>query len=104
MCKTLGQSLYQRGFPGEQKSIVDGAQAKEVIEYQKTEAPVKPVLEVVNVVAVDPPMVMVTRLIVSFNKFSSVDRSKNKELSRFVFCFRGAPAEHLQQTASSSSS
>lgn len=102
--RILGQTLYQRGLPPEQQSIVDEAQAKGVIDFHQTDNPVQAVLGIVNVVAVDPPMATVTRLIGSFNKVSSLKRSKNEDLSMFVSRFRGAAAEHLQQTSSSPSS
>lgn len=74
MFKVFGQTLDQRGLPLEQQSIVDEVKAKEVIAYHQTEDPVKVVLDIVNMVAMDPPNAMVTRVIGSFIKPSFLRR------------------------------
>lgn len=51
------------------------------------------VRDIVELIAVDPPIAMVSRLISSFNKVSSCRREKNEYLSVFVSRFRGLAAE-----------
>lgn len=63
MFKILVQTLYTRGLPLEQQSIVDEAQSKGIIDYMQTVDPVKATLDVVNVVTVDSPIATVTRLV-----------------------------------------
>jgi len=99
---TLGRWLY-RGLPSAQQSIVDEAQVKGVINYKQDDQ-VAAVRDIVELVAVDPPIAMVSRLISSFNKVSSCRRKKNEDLSMFVSRFRGLSAEHLMHSHSSSSS
>lgn len=57
-----------------------------------------------ELIAEDPPITMVSRLISSFNKVSSCRCKKNEELPAFVGRFRGLAAEHLMHANPSSSS
>lgn len=59
----LGQTLNLEGLPKEQQLIVDEAQSNHIIDYMQTESPVKAVMDIVKIVAVDPLIAMVTRLI-----------------------------------------
>lgn len=69
--KILEQTLYARGLPSEHQAIVDEAQSKGIIDNTQTRNPVKAVLVIVKVIAVDPPNAKVTRLITSFNRVTS---------------------------------
>ena len=67
---TLARDLYERGLPRAQKSIVDEAQAKRRLDYRQDDQ-VKAVSEIVELLAVDPPIAVVTRLISSFDEVTS---------------------------------
>lgn len=101
--KILGQTLYQRGLPEEQQSIVDEAHSKGRIHFHRKDDPVQAVFEIVKVVVIDPPIAVFTRLISSFNKIESIKRRSNEDLSSFASRFRDAAAEHLQHTYATSS-
>lgn len=77
---------------------MDETQLKGVVDYHQTDDPVKAVLEIVDVVAIDPPIAVVTWLINSFNKVSYIRRKNNKDFSTFSSRFRSAAAENLQKT------
>lgn len=64
----------------------------------------KGIKEFVELIAEDPPITMVSKLISSFNKNSSCHRRKNSELYFLVSRFQGLAAEHLMHANSSSSS
>ena len=64
---TLGRWFYDRALPSAQQSIVDEAQAKGVIDY-KQDNQIAAVKDIVELIAVDPPIATVSRLISSFNK------------------------------------
>jgi hypothetical protein len=66
---TLGSQLY-RALPEAQRSIVDEAQARGEINFSQ-ENQIKAVEEIVKLLATDPPMVIVSRLINIFTKFTS---------------------------------
>ena len=91
---TLANHLYDRGLPSESKSFVDEAQANGQINYKQDDQ-VAAVQEIVELLAVEPPIAVVTRLISSFNKVSMCTRRKNEDLSAFVSRFRGYAADHL---------
>ncbi len=61
--------------------MVDYAQLMKQIDY-KQEDQVLAVKQIVDLVAVDPPMVVVTRLIDSFNKVSHCRRKPTESLSK----------------------
>lgn len=103
VAKILGRTLYERGLPSAKKSIVDEAQAKQVIDYRQDDQ-VEAVREIVNLIAVDPPIAGVSRLISSFNKVTSCERKQKEDLTMFVSRFRGLAADHLVQVNASSSS
>lgn len=98
---TLGRQLYDRGLPSAQQSILDEAQAKMTINF-KQEDQIKAVRDIVERIAADPPIAMVSRLITSFNMVSSCRRNKNEELSVSVSRFHGLAAEHLMHTNATS--
>ena len=100
----FGRALFERALPPDQQTMVDEAQAKGTIDYLQTSDPVATVRDIVDTVAVDPPIAMVTRLISSFQKVTSCRRSKNEDLRVFVSRFRGLAATHLLHAIASSSS
>lgn len=85
MFKILGQTLYARKLPCERQAIFDEAQSKGTIEYTQTDDPVKGVLGIFEVVAVEPSIANVTRLASSFNRVTSCRRSKNERSYLFPF-------------------
>ena len=102
--KILGRALFERGLPADQQAMVDEAQAKGTIDYLQTSDPVSAVRDIVDTVAIDPPIAMVSRLISSFQKVTSCRCSKNEDLRVFVSRFRGLAASHLLHANASSSS
>ena len=100
---TLARQLYDRGLRQAQKSIVEEAQERGDIDY-KQEDQVKGVEQIVNLIAVDPPISVVTRLIDSFNKVTSCRRRQSENLNHFVSRFRGLAAEHLMRAGTTQSS
>ncbi len=60
--------------------------------------------QIIDLVAVESPMVVVTRLIDSFNRVSSCNRKPSESLSSFVTRFTGLASEHLMQAGSSPTS
>ncbi len=101
--KTLGRQLYSRGLPQAQKSIVDHAQEIGKIDYKQSDQ-VAAVQDIVDLIAVDPPIVVVSRLIESFNRVSNCRRKKNESLSSFVSRFSGLASEHLMHADASPNS
>ena len=67
---TMARQLYSRELRPEQRSVVDEAQAKKEIDYRQ-ENQIKGVHDIVSLVAVDPPVAIVNRLLSSFNKVTS---------------------------------
>ena len=100
---TLGRQLYDRGLPQAQMSIVDEAQQRGLIDY-KQEDQVKAVKEIVDLIAVDPPIAVVTRLIDSFNQVTNCRKRRGEDLNSFVSRFQGLAAEHLMHAGATSSS
>ena len=82
--KILSRALFEKGLPPDQQAMVDEAQAKSTIDFLQTSDPVAAVRDIVDTVAVDLPIAMVTRLISSFQKVTSCRRSKNEDLRVFV--------------------
>lgn len=100
---TLANHLYDRGLPSASKSFVDEAQASGKINYKQNDQ-ILAVQELVDLLAVEPPIAIVTRLISSFNKVSACVRHKSEDLSAFVSRFRGLAAEHMMHAGVSSNS
>ena len=91
-------------LPRAQKSIVDEATEKGLLDYDQTDQ-VKAVSEIVELIAVDPPIAIVTRLIsVVQQSLSRAMRRKNEDLNSFVSRFRGLAAEHLMHAGPYNSS
>ena len=100
---TLANHLYDRGLPSEQKSIVDEAQLKGLIDYKQDDQ-IAAVREIIELIAVDSPIAVVSRLISSFHRVTDFCRRRNEDLRSFVSRFRGLAADHLMHGALSSSS
>ena len=100
----LGRILYQEALPDAQKSLVDDAINKKQLNLFSNEDPVKLVLKIVNVVAIDPPMAQVTRLITSYQNVMNCTRKNKERLSMFASRFRGLAGKLLRHIQSSSTS
>ncbi len=92
--------LYNVGLKHSHRRQVDYAQCQELINYKQDDQ-VKAVQEIIDLVAVEPPIVVVTRLIDSFNRVLSCTRRPSESLSSFVTRFTGLASEHLMQAGSS---
>ena len=57
-----------------------------------------------ELLAVDPPIAVVTRLISSINEMTSCKRKKNEELASFVSRFQVLAADHLMHAGPNNSS
>ena len=90
-------------MPSAQQSIVDVAQALRTIDFKQNDQ-VAAVRNIVNLIAIDLSIAMVSRLINSFHKVSACRRKKNEDLLVFVSRFRGLAAEHLMHSNASTSS
>jgi hypothetical protein len=69
---TLGRQLY-RALPSSHRSIVDEAQARGIIDFRQSNQ-LTAVEEIVKLLATDPPMAIVSRLISTFNKVINCKR------------------------------
>ena len=92
----LGQVFYTEALPIAQKSLVDDEISKGTIDLFTNEDPVKTVLAIVNLVAVDAPIAQVTRLINTYQAVVSCTRKKDERLSLFASRFRGLAGKHLR--------
>ena len=99
---TLGRQLY-RAPSASQRSIVDEAQARGAINFRQ-ENQLKAVEEIVKLLATDPPMAIVSRLISTFSKVTSCKRKPKEDLNQFTSRFWGLAADHLMHANASSSS
>jgi hypothetical protein len=99
---TLGLQLY-RALSASHRSVVDEAQARGAINYCQDDQVVA-VNELVQLLATDPPMAVVSRLISTFNKVISCKRRPKENISTFVSRFWGLAADHLMKVGASSSS
>lgn len=104
---SLGRTLYECGLPAFQESIVDKAQSKAQpkahIDY-KQEDQVQAVREIVDLIAVDPQISGVSRLISSFNICKWCERKNNGDLTMFILRLGVIAADQLVQVIASSSS
>ncbi len=100
---TLACQLYNVGLNHSHQRRVDYAQCQGLMNYKQNDQ-VKAVKQIIDVVAVEPPMVAVTRLIDSFNRVSSCSWKPSESLSSFVTRFTGLASEHLMQAGSSPTS
>ncbi len=100
---TLACQLYNVGLNNSQQWQVDYAQLQGTIDYKQDDQ-VKAVQQIIDLVAVEPPMVAVTRLIDSFNRVSNCTRKPTEALSNFVTRFTGLASEHLMKVGSSPNS
>ena len=103
LAATLARHFYDRSLPSAQKSIVDEAQAKGLINYKQDDQ-ITVIREIIELIAVDPPIPVVSRLIASFNKVTNCRRRRSEDLNTFVSRSRGLAADHLMHGGLSSSS
>jgi hypothetical protein len=99
---TLGRQLY-RALPASHRSVVDEAQARGLVNYRQ-ENQLRAVDELVELIATDPPMAVVSRLINTFNKVVGCKRKPKEAINTFVSRFWGLAADHLMHAGTSSSS
>lgn len=93
---TVSCQLYNNGLNNFQKRQVDYVQLQGTIDY-KSDDQVKTVQQVIDLVAVESPMVVVTPLIHLFNHVSNCTRKPTEALSNLVIRFIGVAPEHLMQ-------
>ena len=70
----------------------------------KQDDQIKGVQQMVDLIASDPPIAVVTRLTDSFNKVINCRRKPSEELNRFLSRYRGLAAEHVLGAGETSSS
>ncbi len=75
---------------------VDYALCQGLINYKQDDQ-VKAVQQIIDLVAVEPRIVFLTRLIDSFNRMSNCTRKQSESLSSFVTRFTGLPSKHFIQ-------
>lgn len=100
---TLVNQLYGCGLPREAKYLVDEAQRNGHINYKRDDQ-LSAVQEIVEFLAVEPPMAIVTPLITSLNIVIICVRRHIEELSSFVSRFRVLAADHLLRAGVSATS
>lgn len=98
--KILGRIFYRLALADWQKALVDEHRDKGLIDISSKNEPIKTVLAIVNLVAVDPPTAHVTRLLSSFNAVMNCRRG-DESLSKFVSRFRALAAKHLMHARAS---
>ncbi|CAN8076865.1 unnamed protein product [Agarophyton chilense] len=91
---TLGRQLYDCGWSTPQQCIVDEAQARGEINFNQDDQ-LKAGLEIVNLVAIDPLIAVINRLISSFQEVNRCRRKKQEDVASFVTRFRVLAAIHL---------
>ena len=100
----LARIFHSEALPEAQKSLVDDEVEKGRIDLYKDDDPVKTVLAMVNIVAVDSPIAKVTRLISTYQKVVSCQRRKDESFATFASRFRGLASKHLRYCDASPSS
>ncbi len=100
---TLACQIYNVGLNNSQQRQADYAQLQGTIDYKQDDQ-VKAVQQIIDLVAVEPPIVVVTRLIDSFKRVSNCTRKPTEALSNFVTRFTGLASKHLMQAGSSPNS
>lgn len=88
------QDNYGCGLPSTHKAIIDETQIQRTI-YYKQKGEVITVRKIIDLVAIDPPICVVSRLISSFDKVTGCCRKSPEDVGTFVARFRGLAAEHL---------
>ena len=100
----LGRMFYNEALPEPQKSLVDDEISKGLLNLYNDDDPVKTVLVMVNIVAVDGSLAQVSRLISTYQSVVSCTRKKDERLSIFASRFRGLASKHLRHCGVSPSS
>jgi hypothetical protein len=73
---TLGRQLY-RGLPSSHRRIVDEAQARGIVDFRQSNQ-LTAVEEIVKLLATDPPMAIVSRLIATCTKVNKCKRKPRR--------------------------
>jgi hypothetical protein len=76
--ETLGRQLY-RALSSSHRSIVDEAQARGIIDFCQSNQ-LTAVEEIVKLLATDPPMAIVSRLIRTFTKVTTYKRKPKEDV------------------------
>lgn len=100
----LGRVFYTEALKDAQRCLVYDSVARKEFDFDNDDDPIKLVLSIVNIVAVDAPISHVTRLIKSYQVVISYRREKNKKVLMFASRFPVLPEKHLRQTFASPSS
>ena len=105
--KLLGRILYSQALPEAQRARVDEEIANGNISLSDNDDvgnPIKVVLSIVNLVAIDPPTARVTRLFSSYQDVMNCGIRRDENLSNFVSHFRGLADKQLMHAHASPSS
>lgn len=95
--------MYESGFPQAHQSIVERKIANGLVNLKQDDQ-LQTVMEIVNFIAYDPLITVVSRLILSLNKVMNCHRKNNERLPLFVSRFHGLASEHLMIADESPSS
>lgn len=98
---TLGRRLFE-SLPFAQKSIIEEAQVNGKIDYKQSDS-IKAVKQIVDLIAIDPPITVVTRLIDTFNAVINCKRGANETITNYVSRFHGLASKHLIRAGTTSS-
>ncbi len=101
---TLGRHFYDRALPLDQQCIVDHAQGEQAHRLTSKMITSQPYWEIVDLIAIDPTIVVINRLINSFNKAVKCQRNKHESLMQLVSRFYGLASQHFIHGGLSSSS
>lgn len=88
----------------EKRSSVDEAQSKVLVDFHQRENPIKAVLDILNVLAVDQPFVVVTKLINSLKRSLRFDERKTKIYLHLRLAVLEPATDHLQHISATPSS
>lgn len=102
----MGRILFNQ-LPTFQQNMVDEAVKKRLINLGTSDDPNDPiqtVISIVNLVAFDHPVAMVTRITASFQRVMSCRQGKKETLKKFVSRFYGLSAKYMGHLGASPSS
>jgi hypothetical protein len=90
-------------LPTSQRSIVDETQKRGAINFRQ-ENQLEAVAEIVKLLATDPPMAIVSRLINTFRKVIFCKSKPKEDINEFISRFWGLAADHMIHANASTSS
>lgn len=85
--------LFEIGTPQAIKSIIEKAQIHRKID-SKNENQIKAVREIFYTIAVDQPIIVLIRLIYTFNAVVNCKTVNNERINVYVSIFQGLASEH----------